>query len=127
MRFSFLAIIVIIIGLSACKKDVVRLKGDYKGTYVRTAGTAAPVTANVTIHLGKNDFSGTADLPYPAICHGNWKVSGNSIQFNDECIWLALWMPILTGSFEYSLEGKHLRLSFMKPGWSAVYELDRVN
>lgn len=127
MRFPSLLILLIVCGLTACKKDVALLKGDYKGTYHSTNSLGTTVTANVTIHLGRTDFSGTADLPYPAICHGNWKASGNTIQFNDECVWLDLWAPILMGPFEYSLDGKHLRLSNTRPGLSAVYELDKVD
>ncbi len=133
MRFSFLAIIVAVFAMAGCKKDRASsssLSGDYTGTFVHSTIAGRYMTAHVTVHLGKNDFSGSSDMVnYPAICRGTWEVSGNALQFNDQCIWPANfdWTLILTGSYEYHFDGKHLSLSNNIPDNTNQYELDKVN
>ena len=52
-------------------------------------------------------------MNYPSICNGTFKVSGNSIEFINECMWTADfdWSYILKEKYEFSLIGNRLEMT----------------
>ena len=77
------------------------LNGSFQGSFKRD-----DKTANVTLNLNNNVFSGTSDVDkFPAICNGIYTISENNIFFMNECIWTADfdWTLILSGNWSYDL------------------------
>ena len=85
-------------------------EGTYKGHFIRSSPLAKYASSNVTITIKGNTFYGESDkLNYPAICRGTFKVMGNTIELENECLWTADfdWSYILKGEFEFTMtDGK---------------------
>ncbi len=59
-------------------------------------------------------FSGESEtVKFPEICNGNYTVSDDSIQFQNECVWTADfdWTIILKEEWNYNLNGNTLILT----------------
>ena len=101
--------IVFILGLLfliSCKKDEqIDRKipdGNYTGTFQRELVWSDSDTANITIIFSSNKWSGTSDMvKYPALCKGIYSIVGDTIIFENECVWTAEfdWSLILAGKY----------------------------
>lgn len=114
MRNYIFAILVLFAALS-CKqsKSPVSIEREYLDTFYR-GEDSAPV--EVTLEAG--NFTGEIRNRFPAICRGNYTFSGNTISFQDACIWTADfdWTLILSGTWHYSRHNDLLTLENINNG-----------
>jgi len=102
------------------------LLGTYKGEFFRLSPLSKPRASNVILNFTPNSFSGSSDeAKYPAICHGTYHISGNEIEFIDECPWTAEfdWTLILSGKYKIRIEGDKLEMWKEVDGNIDRYEL----
>lgn len=66
------------------------------------------IIPNVTLTFSDQHFNGQSNMSrYPAICNGTFQLSGDSIQFNNACVFTADfdWTLILSGRYDiYTIE-----------------------
>lgn len=116
MRFVFA---IALLTLFSCgNKKLSRVKtvpnGTYKGQFIRSSPLAKYASSNITITFKGNTFSGESDKSnYPAICKGTFKVMGNTIELENDCLWTADfdWSYILKGTFEYTMTDGKLEMT----------------
>lgn len=85
------------------------LEGHYSGTFERNGKSS-----NVELKLENQQFAGISEVvKYPAICRGDYSISGETITFENECIWTAEfdWTLILSGTWNYVLADNTLILT----------------
>ena len=118
MKLTLILLPVIIVSLFACdNNDIEKIElanGVYKGTFYRTSPTADWMVSNVTLTLDNGSYTGESDIAkYPAICRGSYTVSGQSVEFTNECPWTAEfdWTFILSGSFKIAFNGSEITLT----------------
>jgi len=109
--------------------------GVYVGTFQREYVWADSDTANITITINSNEWSGNSDIEkYPALCHGTYSIIGDTIIFQNECVWTADfdWSLILDG--KYILEGTGNLIEFSYDDRSAtsdtyidIFKLEKQN
>jgi hypothetical protein len=111
--FAALALLII-----SCDDDTTDqpepIQGTYTGQFRRVSPTSDGRVTNVTLKLDDHSFSGESDLGrYPAICMGTYTITGDKINFTNECVWTADfdWTLILNGAFEIEQEGNELVLT----------------
>jgi hypothetical protein len=92
--------------LSGCSKDnyqAVNIKdGTYIGTFQREPVWSSSKTANITMTFSFNQWCGSSDIvKYPALCLGSYSIVGDTIVFENECVWTAEfdWSLILSGKY----------------------------
>ena len=114
MRVAFALILLIIISVS-CESDdnalVESLNGTYSGIFYRTSPETKYSVSEVTIAFNRSDYIGSSsEIKYPAICYGTYELTGNNIEFFDQCIWTAEfdWSLILSGKFNIEKEGDYI-------------------
>ena len=76
--------------------------GNYTGTFQRELVWSDSDTANITMIFSSNKWSGTSDMvKYPALCKGTYSIVGDTIIFENECVWTAEfdWSLILAGKY----------------------------
>jgi len=76
--------------------------GVYKGTFHRELVWSDSDTANITMTITSNQWSGTSDIEkYPALCNGTYSIVEDTIIFENECVWTAdfAWSLILAGKY----------------------------
>ncbi|ALI99716.1 hypothetical protein [Rufibacter tibetensis] len=103
-------------------------EGTYTGIFMRSSPTADYTSANVTLTLEGNSFSGTSDTrKYPAIGKGTYKVEGDEITFDDQSFWTAEfdWSLILDGTFSISTANNQVILTKKRGDMIDVYRLTR--
>ena len=84
------------------------LNGSYSGIFYRADPGSDYDTASVTLVFEGNSYTGSGGQGYyPAICHGKFALSGEEIEFTNECFWTANfdWSYILSGKFRIVSEG----------------------
>ena len=77
-------------------------EGTYKGTFQRENVWLPSTPTNITLTFSSNQWTGSGDREkYPALCHGTYSISGDSIIFENECAWTAEfdWSLILSGKY----------------------------
>lgn len=120
MRTIFFNInIFLIIFLSGCNKDDINLiEGTYKGTFTVTYNSGTQ-TGQTTLKLmnGKFYCSGNSNR-IPAGGSGTYTFDNGKITFSDENFWTADfdWNLILNGQYDYTFDGKKLKISADKIG-----------
>ncbi|UNY98468.1 hypothetical protein MQE36_15480 [Zhouia spongiae] len=85
-----------------------QMTGEYEGYFDRDG-----VKSGVTLFISEKSFSGTsAQVKFPAICNGTYRLNGKTIEFVNECPWTAEfdWTLILSGKWSYRIEGNSLHL-----------------
>jgi len=96
--------------LNSCEKeeqieiDKKLLDGIYVGTFQREYVWIDSDTANITITFSSNKWSGSSDIDkYPALCSGTYSICGDTIVFENECVWTTEfdWSLILSGKNVY--------------------------
>ncbi|HEY4616992.1 MAG TPA: hypothetical protein VIH09_02215 [Flavobacterium sp.] len=128
-KFLIATIFSIAILLSSCDKDDLNIKeGTYKGTFTVTYSSGTQ-TGQTTLELknGKFSCSGTSNR-IPAGGSGTFSSDNNKITFNDENVWTADfdWNLILSGNYDYTFDGKKLKISADKNGvGNYKYDLEK--
>lgn len=77
-------------------------EGTYVGTFQRQT-LAASTASQVTLTLSGGDWTGSTSIPrYPALCSGQYAITGTQVQFEDTCTWTADfdWSLILDGTYD---------------------------
>lgn len=94
MKAVYVVLILAAISILGCNKEadtIAPLDGDYIGTFERDS-----ISAEVALQFENGTYSGTSDrVKFPAICNGTYEVSGNTINFVNQCPW--------TADFDWSL------------------------
>ncbi|HMQ61904.1 MAG TPA: hypothetical protein PKE06_14625 [Flavilitoribacter sp.] len=111
-KLPILFTVLLFLAVSGCNKTTETvapvLEGQYTGTFERN-GTIAPVELN----LNDQDFTGSSETDkFPAICSGHYTATGDSISFENTCIWTAEfdWTLILSESWHYVVDNNKLTL-----------------
>ena len=135
MKYLFLIICLTL--LFACEsEDQVDRKlpdGNYSGTFQRQHVWAESDTANITITINSNEWSGTSDIEkYPALCNGTYLIIGDTIIFENECVWTADfdWSLILDGKYILKETGNLIEFSYddrsaTSDTYIDIYKLER--
>jgi len=89
MNFRILTLILIITFFTNCAEDdngsQSEINGEYTGVFERNGQTT-----NVELNFTDGIYSGESESEkFPAICKGNYSISGNSIEFENTCVWTA--------------------------------------
>lgn len=113
-RFLKLTIFFTVTLLLGCDKDDLDIiDGTYKGTFTVIYSSGIQ-TGQTTLDLkdGKFSCSGNSDR-IPAGGSGTFSSGNNKITFNDENAWTADfdWNLILRGEYDYTFDGKKLKIS----------------
>jgi hypothetical protein len=114
MKTSFYFFVVIALLFSCSDENAGEFDGLYSGTFYRVRDGVKGETSNVTLNLLDNKYNGSSTLiKYPAICPGEFSVTGSEIVFRNACLWTAEfdWTLILEGKFEATRNGNELILS----------------
>jgi len=105
MKRTILLILSLIFLISCDKDEQTDRKlpyGVYIGTFQRELVWSDSDTANITMTITSNQWSGTSDIEkYPALCNGTYSIVGDTIIFENECVWTAdfAWNLILVGKY----------------------------
>jgi hypothetical protein len=111
---TFAALTILILSCDDNDQPKSTIHGTYTGHFQRSSPEADWMVANVTLVFGHNTFSGESDQGrYPAICDGTYEIAGDTIKFNNDCVWTADfdWTFILYGEFEFETTGDQLTLT----------------
>ncbi len=114
-------------GIASCKKSEPvspTLSGSYLGIFTRAVG-GSDSSSKVSIHFSGNTFTGTSDHDkFPAICQGTYRLTEDSISFQNMCFFTADfdWTLILSGSYQYRRQGDSLW--FVRSWGDFIYEAD---
>jgi hypothetical protein len=128
-KFIILTIFSVATLLSSCDKDDLDVKdGTYKGTFTVIYRSGVQ-TGQTTLELknGKFSCSGNSNR-IPAGGSGSFSYDSKKIAFNDENAWTADfdWNLILSGKYDYTFDGKTLKISANKNAvGNYVYDLER--
>ena len=129
MKYLFFIVVLILI---SCEDngigDGTILSGTYTGKFNRSNMYGKYPQSNVTLTFSESGFSGESDMiKYPAICNGTYTISGNEIDFSNGCFWTAEfdWSYILSGKFEFIVEGNQLEMVRILNGNTDRYTLTR--
>lgn len=101
-----LFIITLIALMTSCDKNEdenIVLDGTYAGTFQRQTGAPADTAVTVQLTFTGQQFNGAGDWSaYPAICHGTYQLQGDSIRFDNGCVFTADfdWTLILGGKYD---------------------------
>lgn len=111
---------------AAGRCDMPLPEGTYTGKFKVVYDTAT-FTGVTTLRLhGETYHCEGNENRIPAGGSGTFNTTGNSMIFHDENMWTADfdWNLILKGKYNYTLDGKNLKLSMRKNG--TMYEYDLV-
>jgi len=103
----FCCVVFFAIGCDKSTKTVIN--GTYIGTFERNG-----VVAQVELTFSNGQFNGQSDqVLYPAICSGTYTVSGNTISFENGCMWTANfdWTLILSENWTINSSNNSLILT----------------
>ena len=108
-------IVIFLAGLICCKKEENKFSkipdGTYQGTFVRETVWAGSDTAHIIMTFSSNNWSGSSDKKnFPALCHGTYSISGDTLIFTNQCAWTAEfdWGLILSGTYNLKIHGEEL-------------------
>ena len=128
---TFYLIVFLCFGLISCEKEeATSISGIYKGVFFRSSPNSTWQQSQVSLNLNANSFTGqSSDARYPVICHGAWITEEETMNFENSCIWTADfdWTLILSGEFQYEINGDHLKLWKTNGDVTDTYDLHRQN
>lgn len=81
-------------------------EGTYSGIFTRVSPAALHPPSEVTLTFNKTSYTGSSTrAKYPAICEGTFKIKGNTIEFENGCMWTADfdWTLILKGRYDLAV------------------------
>ncbi len=105
MKRTILLILSLIFLISCDKDEQTDRKlpdGVYVGTFQRELVWSDSDTANITMTITSNQWSGTSVIKkYPALCNGTYSIVGDTIIFENTCVWIGDfdWSLILVGKY----------------------------
>lgn len=117
MKYSLITFLFLVTMLSCDKNDMMKvrfLNGTYEAVFFRTIHDTPGPTSNVTLTFEDNKFHGSGSImKYPAICSGNYTLTGNEVVFENLCVWTADfdWSLILSGKFSITKNGNEIILT----------------
>jgi hypothetical protein len=100
--------------------------GTYTGQFIRSSPYRRTAASNVALSFTADEFSGNSDnTKYPAICKGTYKITGQEIEFTNNCAWTADfdWSYILNGKFEITVNETQLEMTRFSNGQTDRYQL----
>ena len=110
MKAKFFMLFSLIIALHSCSKkdNGQNINGSYIGVFERNGNTS---NVELTLNNGQYNGQSTKDR-FPALCNGNYTISGSSITFTNNCMWTADfdWTLILNGEWNYTISNNTLTL-----------------
>lgn len=115
MRTILLTILVL--SCIGCKKDKDSGGSFADGTYIGTFQRIGSKIVDVTLNLNNGGYNGVHQNNiyerYPVIGLGTYSVSGGKISFLDSLAYTADfdWTIILSGDYEYSVNGENLTIT----------------
>ena len=96
----------------------------YKGMFYGSTPTTRLAPIEVTLYFSSNRFLGESQNQYsPLICQGTYSLSGQEIQFKNECTNLSTFK--LDGSYSYNPSVDSLRLQRSVNGIMELYVLKK--
>lgn len=105
--------------LSGCKKENLRIEdGTYKGKFTVTYSSGTQ-SGQTTLVLKNGEFSCSGNpTKIPAGGSGTFSSNNSTITFNDVNFWTADfdWNLILSGTYDYTFNGKNLKITANKNG-----------
>jgi hypothetical protein len=111
-RYIHAALTIILI-LVSCRRDVqMDFEGTYSGTF-KVMYNSGMHSGSVKIELVNSKYTCSANTNMiPAGVKGTYTVNNGKIIFNDENFWTADfdWNLILNGKYDYSFDGKNLKI-----------------
>jgi hypothetical protein len=112
-KFYFIVLAISFISLKCTKNTELTLTGKYVGTFSVTYSNST-MTGNATINfIDSGHYNSTGNPNHvPAGGSGTYSMSNNKIVFKDINFWTADfdWNLILTGQYDYTFDGKNLRI-----------------
>lgn len=109
---TFMLIMLVLAIITSCHKDDSNFETNINGNYIGTFERGGNI-ANVEISFNNGTFNGQGDIEkFPALCNGNYSISGSIITFENACPWTAEfdWSLILSGNWTYSINNNELLL-----------------
>ena len=115
MKSKILIGVTLLFVLISCNKNDSEIaipqitNGNYIGIFERNG-----VNSNVQLNLNSGTFNGQSTTQkFPALCNGTYSITGNTINFEDKCVWTAEfdWTLILNGQWNYVMSGNILTLT----------------
>ena len=111
IRILTLILVSIVIFFTSCSENdddnfQLKIEGEYTGTFERNEQTS-----NVELNFTNETYSGESEIDkFPAICNGNFSISDDLIEFENNCPWAADfdWTLILTDKWNYTFENNVL-------------------
>lgn len=112
--YSFLVMLM----FAGCEQDGLQsaqlVDGSYSGTFHREITWTESAVAHVTLTFEDHRWTGSGDIEkYPALCHGSYSIVGDTIIFENECVWTAEFNHtlVLSGKYRLTKRGTSLELS----------------
>lgn len=113
MKPKILILIGLIFVILSCNNDnensQPEINGEYVGIFERGENSS-----NVELTFNNGNWNGESETEkFPALCNGNYSISGNLITFENACPWTAEfdWSLILSDDWNYNLTGNTLVLT----------------
>lgn len=114
--FLLIALLSSIILVSCEKNDEPTYldNGNYTGTFQRELVWGDSDTANIIMTFSSNTWSGSSDrVKYPALCNGTYRIEGDTIIFENLCVWTAEFDAslILSGKYKLIRNGNSIEIN----------------
>lgn len=111
MKINILLVLLGLFTILSCDNDDAQrdINGQYIGTFQRGENSS-----NVGLTFNSKDFSGESEtVKFPAICNGNYSITNNTINFENQCPWTAEfdWSLILSDTWIFSFANDTLTLT----------------
>jgi hypothetical protein len=113
MKTKIFLLLTLAITIIGCDKDddptEINVDGNYIGVFERAGNTSdVELSFNIGTWTGES-----VTEKFPALCNGNYSISGNVITFENACPWTAEfdWTLILSDDWNYNLNGNTLVLT----------------
>jgi hypothetical protein len=117
MRTLLLIVFLSSIILTSCEKNKEPTYldiGNYSGTFQRELVWGDSDTANIIMTFSSNTWSGSSDkTKYPALCNGTYRIEGDTIVFENLCVWTAEFDAslILSGKYKLIRNGNNIEIN----------------
>lgn len=113
MKTKIFLLFILAITIFGCEKNddttETNVDGNYIGFFERAGNTS-----DVELSINNGTWTGESETEkFPALCNGNYTISGNVITFGNTCPWTAEfdWTLILSDEWNYNLNGNTLVLT----------------
>ncbi|HEX8547275.1 MAG TPA: hypothetical protein VF691_09960 [Cytophagaceae bacterium] len=93
--------------------EIADYQGTYSGTFNRYSNSEDVVPTNVTLNLRAGKFwAKSQNEQAPGVCRGRYIISGDEIEFRNECMWISPSDPslVLNGRYKLYKDKNNLQL-----------------